>query len=221
MTLSRVYVGEDVDQRLRNLKARTGLTPNLLCRLGFCLSLAEPGIPDPQLYADGQAREFNRYTLTGQWDLFFFSLLRERLVLDGLDVDHHLEPQFKAHLSRGVLLLYQRLKTLADLGDIVSEAQKRTRDHQMEEEVIVPLPSQSESSPETDVMDIYEYLSKHPDLELLDEEGYVTAAQAAEFLAVRGGFEGQPITVTLDSIEVVSDDGQKFVYGIDQGQAHG
>jgi DNA sulfur modification protein DndE len=71
MAFNRIYVGEEVDQRLRNLKARTGLTPNLLCRLGYCLSLAHPNAPDPQLYADGQVREFNRYTLTGQWDTFF------------------------------------------------------------------------------------------------------------------------------------------------------
>jgi DNA sulfur modification protein DndE len=125
MPLNRVYVGEEVDLRLRNLKARTGLTPNLLCRLGFCLSLAEPGIPDPQLYADGQAREFNRYTLTGQWDMFFFALLRERLVRDELDPEAELETQFKAHLNRGVLLLYQRLKGLEDLADMVAEAQRR------------------------------------------------------------------------------------------------
>lgn len=125
MTLNRIYVGEEVDLRLRNLKARTGLTPNLLCRLGLCLSLAEPGIPDPQLYGDGQAREFNRYTLTGQWDQLFFALLRERLVQDGLDPEIELEGQFKAHLSRGVLLLYQRLKKLEDLAGLVAEAQRR------------------------------------------------------------------------------------------------
>jgi len=125
MTLNRIYVGEEVDWRLRHLKARTGLTPNLLCRLGFCLSLAEPGIPDPQLYTDSQAREFNRYTLTGQWDLFFFSLLRERLAQDELNPEADLEAQFKAHLSRGVLLLYQRLKNLEDLADMLAEAQRR------------------------------------------------------------------------------------------------
>jgi len=125
MTLNRIYVGQEVDNRLRVLKARIGLTPNLLCRLGFCLSLAEPGVPDPKLYEDGQVREFNRYTLTGQWDLFFFSLLRERLVQDELEIESELETQFKAHLSRGVMLLYQRLKKLEDLSDIVTEAQKR------------------------------------------------------------------------------------------------
>jgi DNA sulfur modification protein DndE len=121
VTLNRIYVGEEVDWRLRNLKARTGLRPNLLCRLGFCLSLAEPGVPDADLYEDGQAREFNRYTLTGQWDQLFFALLRERLVQDGMDTEVHLEEQFKAHLSRGVLLLYQRLKKLEDLAALVAE----------------------------------------------------------------------------------------------------
>jgi len=125
MAFNRIYVGEDVDQRLRLLKARTGLTPNLLCRLGFCISLAEQGIPDPQLYAEGQVREFNRYTLTGQWDIFFFALLRERLVEDGLDPETDLEAYFKAHLSRGVLMLQQRLKSLEDLADLVAEAQRR------------------------------------------------------------------------------------------------
>ncbi len=125
MTFNRLYVGQEVDLRLKNLKARTGLTPNLICRLGFCLSLSEPGIPDPRLYADGHVREFNRYTLTGQWDTFFFALLKERLIEDGLDPNADLEPQFKAHLSRGVLLLYKRMKTLADLGNMVAESQQR------------------------------------------------------------------------------------------------
>ena len=125
MPLSRIYVNDQVDQRLRTLKMRTGLTPNLLCRLGFCTSLAEPGVPDPQLYAHGQAREFNRYTLTGQWDTLFFALLRERLAADDLDPEQDLEAQFKAHLCRGVLLLYQRIKNLEDLGPLVAEAQKR------------------------------------------------------------------------------------------------
>lgn len=126
MAFNRIYVSEDVDLRLRQLKMRTGLTPNLLCRLGFCLSLTEPLAPDPQLYAEGQAREFNRSTLTGHWDIFFFALLRERRMIQGVaDLEADLEGQFKAHLSRGVLMLYQRLKGLEDLADLVAEAQQR------------------------------------------------------------------------------------------------
>lgn len=125
MPFSRLYVSADVDNKLRVLKMRTSLTPNLLCRMGFCLSLSEPGVPDLQLYSDTQAREFNRYTLTGQYDLFFFSLLRERLLEDGLDHEALLEPQFKAHLSRGVSLLYQRIKSLEDVASLATQVYLR------------------------------------------------------------------------------------------------
>jgi DNA sulfur modification protein DndE len=128
MVFNRIYVGEEVDQRLRLLKTRTGLTPNLLCRLGFCLSLTEPITPDTQLYAEGQAREFNRYTLTGQWDIFFFALLRERRFLqDGSNPEADLEAHFKAHLSRGVLMLHQRLQSLEDLADIIVDIRQRMK----------------------------------------------------------------------------------------------
>jgi DNA sulfur modification protein DndE len=97
--LNRIYVSKEVDQRLRLLKSRTGLTPNLICRLGFCLSLAQSGVPDIQLYSDSQGKEFNRSTLTGQWDPLFFALLRERLDKDGLNQETDMESQFKAHIS--------------------------------------------------------------------------------------------------------------------------
>ena len=32
---SRLYVSEDIDNKLRVLKMRTGLTPNLICRMGL------------------------------------------------------------------------------------------------------------------------------------------------------------------------------------------
>lgn len=129
MVFNRIYVGEEVDQRLRLLKTRTGLTPNLLCRLGFCLSLTEPIAPDPELYAEGRAREFNRYTLTGQWDLFFFAMLKERQITqDGSDSEADLEANFKAHLSRGINMLYQRLESLEDLANIIAVAQQRMKD---------------------------------------------------------------------------------------------
>lgn len=125
MSFNRIYVGEAVDQRLRLLKSRTGLTPNLLCRIAFCLSLTELGVPELELYTSGAQREFNRYTLTGQWDMFFFALLRERMISDGLDIEQELEQQFKAHISRGVSLLAQRVKTLSDVADLVARANPR------------------------------------------------------------------------------------------------
>lgn len=123
--LNKIYISEDTDKKLRVLKGRTGLTPNLLIRIGLAFSLEEDGIPDKSLYGEDQFREFNRYTLTGQWDLYFMSLLKERLVEDELDSKEVLEEQLKAHIGRGVHLIYQRLKSLENIGDMIQHIQKK------------------------------------------------------------------------------------------------
>ena len=82
MKLTRLRVCAEADQRLIHLKARTGLNPNILCRIGFCLSLNDPSIPNPSAYPPDSPREINRYTLLGEWDDYFVALLREyRLLL--------------------------------------------------------------------------------------------------------------------------------------------
>ncbi len=53
-------------------------------------------------------------TITGEWDSFFVALLRERCAYDGIDGDTSMEEQFRAHVNRGVLLLYNRVKCLGD-----------------------------------------------------------------------------------------------------------
>jgi DNA sulfur modification protein DndE len=100
------------------IKAKTGLTPNILSRIAFCISLGEPEIPNPTTY-DEDGQEFNRYTLTGEWDIFYMSLLRERLITDNLDPNLDLLPQFRAHLNRGAILLHRRVRSLSDLYDLL------------------------------------------------------------------------------------------------------
>lgn len=123
MKLTRLKVCKEADQRLVQLKARTGLTPNLLCRIGFCLSLNDPATPDAASYPQDSERELNRYTLTGEWDALFVALLRERCAHDGLDLDTALDDQFRAHVNRGVLLLFHRVKHLGDLDRLMGEQQ--------------------------------------------------------------------------------------------------
>ncbi len=117
MSFSRVRVTTEATNRLRVLKGRTGLTPNVLCRIALALSLNEPGIPNQ--VGDEQGQEFNRFTLTGEWDQLVVALLKERLVRDALDPEAELLPQFKAHLDRGIPLLYNRVRSLVDLHDLM------------------------------------------------------------------------------------------------------
>ncbi len=119
MKLTKLRLTKDASNRLRFLAGRTGLTPNLLCRLGFCLSLAEHSVPDPKEFPE-EDREFNRYTLLGEYDGLFIALLRERSIQDGLP-EEALSGVFRAHVNRGILLLQQRVRGLADLGVLLAE----------------------------------------------------------------------------------------------------
>lgn len=119
MKLSKLKLTKESSSRVRFLAGKTGLTPNLLCRLGFCLSLAEPGIPSPDEYPE-EDREFNRYTLLGEYDSLFIALLKERHHHDG--ADFAIEDAFRAHMNRGVLLLQRRLRDIGQLGDLIARS---------------------------------------------------------------------------------------------------
>src|SRR5512138_3715318 len=107
LALQRIRFSVKEDQRLRMLKARTGLTPNLLCRLAFCLSLDEPGLPQSDA-SELSEREINRYTLLGEFDQLFVSLLVACHPDAADDADDELTRLFVAHVHRGLTLLVNR-----------------------------------------------------------------------------------------------------------------
>ncbi len=121
MTLQRVQFSTDADNRMRALKGRTGITPNLLGRIGFCLSLEEPGSPALLTKKTEIGREINRYTMLGEYDEAFIALLFTWMQEKGLDVSNaeNVNAQFLAHMNRGIELITARLKTLSDLERLI------------------------------------------------------------------------------------------------------
>lgn len=117
LTLQRIPFTEDTDNRLRMLKGRTGITPNILCRIGFCLSLEEPGIPLdlPDNFKTG--REINRYTLLGKYDIIFIALLKTRIMRDQLPLTV-IDDMFLAHINRGIEILSAKIKSVGDFGHL-------------------------------------------------------------------------------------------------------
>jgi len=117
--LNRIHISQDSRHQLSVLKARTGLLPNLLCRVGLTLSLAEAS--EPEIDADAtDGSEFNRFTLMGEWDPLIVSLLEERCSTNGVCSDNgELVKYFRAHLNRGVHLLYGRVKGLEDTTNLL------------------------------------------------------------------------------------------------------
>lgn len=124
MKLTKLRLTKDSSNRLRHLAGKTGLTPNLLCRLGFCLSLSEASVPNPADYPE-EEREFNRYTLLGEYDALFVALLRQRCHQQQLD-PAELPNYFRAHVNRGITLLQRRVKGLADILSLVPEPHSST-----------------------------------------------------------------------------------------------
>lgn len=115
---NRIKISKDATGKLRTLKARTGVTPNLLCRIALCYSLNNEKL-STLVPSDEEGQEFNRFTLTGEFDSFFVALVKERCVQDGLDPEKEFVSQFKLHLNHGILVISGRIKDLPDMVNLL------------------------------------------------------------------------------------------------------
>jgi len=118
LTLQRIPFTVEADNQLRMLKARTGITPNILCRMGLCMSLEERCAPTilPQHFKIG--REINRYTLLGKYDYIIIALLNTRMSLDKSQ-DANIDEMFLAHTNRGIYILSTRIKSTVDIHNLL------------------------------------------------------------------------------------------------------
>lgn len=121
LTLRRVPFTIESENRLRTLQARTGLHRNLLCRMGFCLSLEELGIPTQFSQGQKAAREIDRYTLLGQHASAYLSLLAVWMNDNEVSMAEQeiVDKMLVAHMNRGVEILTSRLRSLADMATLL------------------------------------------------------------------------------------------------------
>jgi DNA sulfur modification protein DndE len=123
MRFTKLKISADAESRLRSLRQRTGLTPNLLCRMAIMLSLEE-GPVGPGTDTDEGGSEFNAYTLTGDHDRLIFAMLRlvEEEQAGGRVADDELLARLRAHIHRGVGTLSVRAKAPADVALLAANA---------------------------------------------------------------------------------------------------
>lgn len=122
MRYNKLKISEDATSRLRSLRQRTGVTPNLLCRAAALLSLEEG--PVTSLAPDERGQEFNAYTLTGELTGLIGSLIR---FVEQEDAKEELDDEMVvkllcAHIHRGVGTLAVRAKSATDLGRLAAAA---------------------------------------------------------------------------------------------------
>jgi DNA sulfur modification protein DndE len=110
---SKLRISADATSKLRSLRQRTGLTPNLLCRIALTTSLEEGPLGAAPI-PDEEGSEFNAYTLTGEYG----ALLRwveEGPAPDTPLADGELLDRLRGHIHRGVGALSVRAKSPADI----------------------------------------------------------------------------------------------------------
>jgi len=123
MRFTKLKISADAESRLRSLRQRTGLTPNLLCRMAVMLSLEEGPVGSGTVTDEGGS-EFNAYTLTGDHDRLIFAMLRlvEEEQAGGRVADDELLARLRAHIHRGVGTLSVRAKAPADVALLAAAA---------------------------------------------------------------------------------------------------
>ncbi|RKF41911.1 DNA sulfur modification protein DndE [Agrobacterium deltaense] len=117
MHYSKLRISADATSKLRFLRQRTGLTPNLLCRIALMISLEDGpigNVPPP----DEEGSEFNSYTLTGEHGALYIALTRWVEEREGTEPhlsDDELLARLKGHIHRGVGTLSVRAKSAVDV----------------------------------------------------------------------------------------------------------
>lgn len=109
---------------LAMLKHRTGLTPNIMGRFAICISLQDPSPPNPDEY-DEKGSEIHPSVMFGEHEPLFMALMIKRLTNDRLDLETYLNPMVRAHFNRGTTALFPRIRGLADIYTVVSQANKQ------------------------------------------------------------------------------------------------
>jgi len=112
LKFSRIKLSAKSLNQLGRLKARTGLTPNLLARFALCLSLKEKSAPILSQY-DKEGNDIEPSVLFGEYEPLYLGLMKNRLKKDGLP-ESELNDMTRCHINRGVIALSPRIQNLGD-----------------------------------------------------------------------------------------------------------
>jgi DNA sulfur modification protein DndE len=120
VSLEHIRLSSKARDQLIWLKRWTGIENwNVLCRWGFCLSLAEPSTPPPARVPADSTVEMSWRTFAGTHSDLYAELLRVRVKKDGLPLDEDtVSQQFRLHLHRGIAYLAGDRK-LRSIGKLV------------------------------------------------------------------------------------------------------
>ena len=121
--IERIRLSQKAKDQLIKLKRITKIDQwNILCRWGFCRSLAEPSIPSPIPIPADSNLEMTWQVFGGEIAEILLIALKQRCYQDGLGIEKEvLARQFRLHLHRGISYLAgdPNLKKIDDLVRLI------------------------------------------------------------------------------------------------------
>ena len=75
MKFNRIRFSKEASEALNRMKGRMGLNWNIICRIGFCLSLNDSAEPNPNDYKSDGEVEIDRKILIGHEEELYIALL--------------------------------------------------------------------------------------------------------------------------------------------------
>jgi DNA sulfur modification protein DndE len=114
--LETIRLSSRAAEQLQQLKRRTGIGNwNTLSRIAFSLSVAHPDEPTTVKIPADSSVEMTWRVFGGSREAIYVAALRARATSSGLGIgDDELAAYFRAHLHRGIAMLYP-VRTLRDL----------------------------------------------------------------------------------------------------------
>ncbi len=128
--IETVRLSEKAKTQLSTLKRKTGIQNwNVLCRWGFCLSLAEKSAPPDESIPSDSSVEMTWKTFTGGREEIYWGLLLVRARRDGIRLEREaLGKYFRLHLHRGISYLNgsPALRTIDNLARLAQAGGKKS-----------------------------------------------------------------------------------------------
>jgi DNA sulfur modification protein DndE len=114
----KLNTSAEAGQILKNISSSFNFNANVYCRYAIALSLNSS--EELKFDYDSKGTEFQRFTLTGEYDLLIRELIKQK---EGkfLDDDLYFTKYLKAHLERGIRLLEKEISLNGSFDSFISD----------------------------------------------------------------------------------------------------
>lgn len=114
----KLNLSSKAEDILKGINSGLGITPNVLCRYAIILAIKDDS--PTEFNFDSKGLEFQRYTLTGEYDLLFRELIKSK-EKKYISDDDYFTQYLKAYIEKGLKLLQSEIALAGSFEKFVFE----------------------------------------------------------------------------------------------------